>query len=125
MMPGSPMNMYATPSIRAMPPIAVVWPCQNSCQVAGETVAGSQVLTYGPRTTSGAAGGRIGVAARFPVAAAGSLWRLTAAAALAGASTPDPAMVPARPPTAATPPDNRRKSRLPGRCAAEAGLTGG
>src|ERR1700722_18061379 len=64
MMPGSPMNMYATPSIRAMPPIAVVWPCQNSCQVAGETVAGSQVLTYGPRTTSGAAGGRVGGAGR-------------------------------------------------------------
>src|SRR3984957_5187212 len=123
MMPGSPMNMYATPSIRAMPPIAVVWPCQNSCQVAGETVAGSQVLTYGPRTTSGAAGGRIGVAARFPVAAAVSRLGVTAAAGLGGARTPAPAMVPARPPTAATPPENRRKSRLRGRYPAESGLT--
>ena len=56
--------------MRAMPPMAVVCPCQNSCHVAGETVAGSQVLTYGPRTASGAAGGRIGVAPRFPAAAA-------------------------------------------------------
>src|ERR1700759_4449313 len=53
-----------------MPPMAVVCPCQNCSQVAGSAVAGSQGLTYGLRTASGAAGGRIGVAARVPLAAA-------------------------------------------------------
>ena len=41
---GSPMNMYAVPSIRAIPAIAVTWPCQNCCHVPGSAVAGSQVL---------------------------------------------------------------------------------
>jgi hypothetical protein len=37
-------------------------PVQNCCQVPGSSVAGSHVLRYGPRTASGAAGGRIGSA---------------------------------------------------------------
>jgi hypothetical protein len=30
--------------MRTMPPIAVVWPDQNCCQLPGSVVAGSQVL---------------------------------------------------------------------------------
>jgi hypothetical protein len=97
------------PSMRAMPPMAVMWPVQNCCHVPGSVVAGSQVLRYGPRTASGAAGGLMGLAARFPVAAAGpgdgATARAVAAAALAGARMPVPAMAPAIPPAAATPPE--------------------
>src|SRR6202035_1715676 len=46
-----------------MPVSCVRRPSQNTGHVPGSTVLGSQVLTYGPRTTSGTAGGRIGWAA--------------------------------------------------------------
>jgi hypothetical protein len=98
--------------------MAVVCPAQNSGQVAGSAVAGSQVLTYGLRTASGAAGGRIGVAASVPFAAAypadgvaaawlvGPVWAARvvaapAAPAAAGLSSP----APARPPAAAALPE--------------------
>ncbi|MFZ0388201.1 MAG: hypothetical protein WAL22_21230, partial [Solirubrobacteraceae bacterium] len=53
-----------------MPAIAVVSPFQNVCQVPGDTVEVCQVLRYGERTISGAAGGRIGVVLRSDRAAA-------------------------------------------------------
>src|SRR5215510_1432839 len=46
-----------------MPAISVGRPVQNVGHMPGSFVPGSQVLTYGPRTTSGTAGGRIGYAA--------------------------------------------------------------
>jgi hypothetical protein len=117
---GAPMNRYETPSMRAMPPMAVTWPVQNCCQVPGSVVAGSQVLRYGLRTASGAAGGRIGVAAGPPGTGADAA---DAAVSCASAGPPGPAgtragrwllagdltaalvAAPATPPAAATAPE--------------------
>src|ERR1700735_2215330 len=68
---GSPANTNEVPSIRTRPAIAVVAPFQNVCQVPGDTVERCQVLRYGERTISGAAGGRIGVVLTLAPAGAG------------------------------------------------------
>jgi len=57
---GAPRKRYGTPSISAMPVIAVVRPVQKVGQVPAGLSAGSQTLRYGERTASGTAGGRIG-----------------------------------------------------------------
>ena len=102
---GSPANTNEVPSIRTMPAIAVVSPFQNVCQVPGDTVERCQVLRYGERTISGAAGGRIGVVLRSDRAAAE---RAPAVVALAAA-----VRAVARPPprAAAAAPETCRKRR--------------
>ena len=106
---GAPMNMYAVPSMRIRPAIAVMCPVQNCGQEPGSSVAGSQVLRYGPRTASGAAGGLMGSVVPPAGVEAGAA---VPASAADGASAPLPAS--AMPPPATAAPEYRRKSRRRG-----------